>query len=72
MHHADRPEADLRVAADRALVGRGRVDGEPVMLPPLAQETGEQADGLGANAAALVGGGGPPERIVTCGPRSTG
>ena len=55
-HHADRAEANLRIAADRPLVRRGRVDGDPVVLPPLVQEPGEQADGLGADAAALVGG----------------
>src|SRR5579863_3097241 len=52
-HHADRAEADLRIAADRPLVGRRGVDGDPVVPAPAAQVPGEQADGLGADAAAL-------------------
>jgi hypothetical protein len=55
-HHADRQEAGLLVAADRPPVGRRRVDGDPVMPPPFEQEPGKQADGLRADAFALVGG----------------
>jgi hypothetical protein len=35
-HHADRAEADLLIAPDRPLVGRRRVDGQPVVPSLLA------------------------------------
>jgi len=53
-HHADRPEADLLIAADRTPVSRRRIDRDHVVTALLEQEPGEQADSLGASAPALA------------------
>ena len=45
-HHADGPEAQLGVAADRLLIGGRRVNGDPVMTTLLEQELGQQPGGL--------------------------
>jgi hypothetical protein len=52
-HDADGPEAHLGVGADGPEVGRGRVDGDPVMIALLEQEPGQQPDRLGPGALAL-------------------
>ena len=52
-HHADRPETDPLVGANGALVGRGRVDGEPMVTACLEQVPRKRADRVGAEAAVL-------------------
>src|SRR5947208_5268502 len=52
-HHADGLKAELLVAADRLLVSRRRIDGEPVVAALLEQEPGEQADRLRPSALTL-------------------
>ena len=51
--HAGRLEPDLRVGADRALVGGGRVDHEAVVVLVPHELGGEEPDDLRADAAAL-------------------